>query len=106
MAKKVDLAFNINEDGMKLAVSAMKQKLSVIEKGGGEKAIAKQKEKGKLILITSQQLNELDELLTHVCMMDEAHILFFNSKQEIKDMTGKNILSSAVYHLFQNSKVI
>ena len=66
--------------------------------------IAKEKEKGKLILITSHQLNELEEILTHVCMMDEAHILFFNSIQEIKDMTGKNILSSAVYSLFQNSK--
>ena len=48
MAKKVNLEFNKNEDGMKLAVSAMKKKLSVIEKGGGDKAIAKQKEKGKM----------------------------------------------------------
>ena len=68
--------------------------------------INKEKNKGKLILITSHQLNELDELLTHVCMMDEAHILFFNSKQEIKTMTGKDNLSSAVYSLFQNSKAI
>jgi 3-methylcrotonyl-CoA carboxylase beta subunit len=48
MAKKQDLEFNKNEDGMRLAVSAMKQLLGGIEKGGGEKAIAKQKEKGKL----------------------------------------------------------
>lgn len=48
MAKKIDLDFNKNEDGMKLAVSDMKKKLAVIEKGGGEKAIAKQKEKGKM----------------------------------------------------------
>lgn len=48
MAKKMDIEFNKNEDGMKLAVSAMKQKLAQIEKGGGDKAIAKQKEKGKM----------------------------------------------------------
>lgn len=48
MAKKIDIEFNKNEDGMKLAVSAMKQKLAQIEKGGGDKAIAKQKEKGKM----------------------------------------------------------
>jgi 3-methylcrotonyl-CoA carboxylase beta subunit len=48
MAKKIDLSFNKNEDGMKLAVSAMKNKLRVIEKGGGDKAIAKQREKGKM----------------------------------------------------------
>ncbi len=48
MAKKINLEFNKNEDGMKLAVSDMKKKLAVIEKGGGEKAIAKQHEKGKM----------------------------------------------------------
>jgi acetyl-CoA carboxylase carboxyltransferase component len=48
MAKKINLEFNKNEDGMRLAVSAMKQKLAKIEKGGGEKSIAKQKEKGKM----------------------------------------------------------
>ncbi|MBU3676148.1 MAG: acyl-CoA carboxylase subunit beta, partial [Chitinophagaceae bacterium] len=44
----MNLEFNKNEDGMKLAVSAMKQQLAQIEKGGGAKAIAKQHEKGKL----------------------------------------------------------
>lgn len=48
MAKKINLEFNKNEDGMKLAVSEMKKKLALIEKGGGAKAIAKQHEKGKL----------------------------------------------------------
>ncbi|HMT35721.1 MAG TPA: acyl-CoA carboxylase subunit beta [Chitinophagaceae bacterium] len=47
MAKKVNLEFNKNEDGMKLAVSDMRKKLAIIEKGGGDKAIAKQHEKGK-----------------------------------------------------------
>lgn len=48
MSKKINLEFNKNEDGMKLAVSDMRKKLAVIEKGGGAKAIAKQHEKGKL----------------------------------------------------------
>lgn len=48
MAKKINLEFNKNEDGMKLAVSEMKRRLAIIEKGGGDKAIAKQHEKGKL----------------------------------------------------------
>lgn len=48
MASKINLEFNKNEDGMKLAVSAMKQHLAIIEKGGGAKAIEKQHEKGKL----------------------------------------------------------
>ncbi|HNB81675.1 MAG TPA: carboxyl transferase domain-containing protein, partial [Chitinophagaceae bacterium] len=48
MSKKINLEFNKNEDAMRLAVSSMKQKLAKIEKGGGEKAIAKQKEKSKM----------------------------------------------------------
>lgn len=48
MAKKIDLEFNKNEDGLKLLVSDMKKKLAIIEKGGGDKSMAKQHEKGKL----------------------------------------------------------
>jgi acetyl-CoA carboxylase carboxyltransferase component len=48
MAKKIDLEFNKNEDGLKLLVSDMKKKLAKIEKGGGDKSMAKQHEKGKL----------------------------------------------------------
>jgi acetyl-CoA carboxylase carboxyltransferase component len=48
MQKKIDLEFSKNEDGMKLLVSDMKKKFAIIEKGGGDKAIAKAKEKGKM----------------------------------------------------------
>ncbi len=44
----MDLEFNKNEDGMKLAVSQMKQRHAVISLGGGKKAIEKAKEKGKM----------------------------------------------------------
>lgn len=64
--------------------------------------IIKEKNNGKLIIVTSHQLNELDEVLTHVCMMHEASVLFYKSKEEIKTITGEERLSSAVYTLFQN----
>lgn len=48
MAKKINIEFNKNEDGMKLAVSEMKRRLAIVEKGGGDKSIAKQHEKGKM----------------------------------------------------------
>ncbi|MCD6012727.1 MAG: methylcrotonyl-CoA carboxylase carboxyl transferase subunit [Flavipsychrobacter sp.] len=44
----MDLEFNKNEDGMKLAVSQMKQKQAVINLGGGKKTIDKNREKGKM----------------------------------------------------------
>ncbi len=44
----MDLEFNKNEDGMKLAVSQMKQRHAVISQGGGKKAMDKAREKGKM----------------------------------------------------------
>ncbi len=44
----MDLEFNKNEDGMRLAVSLMKQRFGVISLGGGKKAIEKAREKGKM----------------------------------------------------------
>lgn len=44
----MNLEFNKNEDGMKLAVSNMKQKLAKIEKGGSAKSLKKGKDKGKM----------------------------------------------------------
>ncbi|MBS1615504.1 MAG: acyl-CoA carboxylase subunit beta [Bacteroidetes bacterium] len=44
----MNLEFNKNEDAMKLAVSAMRQRHAQLSLGGGKKAMAKAKEKGKL----------------------------------------------------------
>ncbi|PQJ11201.1 methylcrotonoyl-CoA carboxylase [Flavipsychrobacter stenotrophus] len=44
----MDLEFNKNEDGMKLAVSQMKSRHAVISQGGGKKAMDKAREKGKM----------------------------------------------------------
>ena len=45
MNEKIDIKFNQNEDSMKLLVSEMKQKQSIIQIGGGEEAIDKQHKK-------------------------------------------------------------
>ncbi len=44
----MNIEFNKNEDAMKMAWSRVKRELEVIYKGGGAKAIQKQKEKNKL----------------------------------------------------------
>ena len=44
----MNLEFNKNEDAMKLAWSQVKQQLARIYKGGGEKAVARQRERNKL----------------------------------------------------------
>jgi 3-methylcrotonyl-CoA carboxylase beta subunit len=44
----MNLEFNKNEDAMRLAVSAMRQRHAQVSLGGGKKAIDKAKEKGKM----------------------------------------------------------
>lgn len=44
-----DLEFNRNEDNMRLLLQQLEHEFSKIKKGGGDKAIAKQKEQGKLL---------------------------------------------------------
>ena len=48
MTKK-EIEQNRNEDAMKLLISKMKRRLQKIHLGGGEKRIAKQHSKGKMI---------------------------------------------------------
>ncbi len=45
---QVNIAFNKNEDSMKLALDQVRNKLDIIFQGGGEKRIARQHGKGKL----------------------------------------------------------
>jgi acetyl-CoA carboxylase carboxyltransferase component len=47
-AKKQDIAFNQNEDQMKLLLSQLKRRLEKVYEGGGKKRIEKHHEKGKL----------------------------------------------------------
>ncbi|MCX6353209.1 MAG: hypothetical protein NTX03_15325 [Bacteroidetes bacterium] len=52
MTKKIqDLEFNKNEDENRLLLKDVEKELAKIAKGGGEKAAAKQKEKGKPKLV-------------------------------------------------------
>ena len=45
---RMNVAFNKNEDAMKLAIGQLRQRFEQIKLGGGKKAIEKQKEKNKL----------------------------------------------------------
>lgn len=58
--------------------------------------IIKEKEKGKLILITSHVLSELDDLITQVVFMQEGKFKFHNSIEELKLQTGEQKLSKAI----------
>lgn len=65
-----------------------------------EKIMA-EKAKGKLILITSHLLSELDELISQVIFMQEGHLMFHKNVEQLKAETGVDKISKAIIHLLK-----
>lgn len=61
--------------------------------------IKAEKEKGKLILITSHILNDLDELVTQVMYMQEGKLLFHKNIDELRNETGERKLAKAIVNI-------
>ena len=66
-----------------------------------EKIIA-EKEKGKLVLITSHVLSELDDLVTRIIYMQEGKLLFNKSIEALRQDTGEGKLSKAIAQVMTN----
>lgn len=60
--------------------------------------IITEKKKGKLILITSHILSELDDLVTQVVYMQEGQVRFHKSIEELRTDTGEEKLNKAIAH--------
>lgn len=63
--------------------------------------IKKEKEKGKLIIITSHVLSELDDLITQVVYMYEGKLKFHKSMDDLKKETGEQKISKAIVAVMQ-----
>ncbi|MES2330704.1 MAG: ABC transporter ATP-binding protein [Bacteroidota bacterium] len=68
-----------------------------------EKIIA-EKKKGKLVLITSHILSELDELVTQVIYMQDGNLQFHKSIDELRLETGENKLAKAIANVMLKTK--
>ena len=68
-----------------------------------EKIIA-EKNKGKLVLITSHILSELDDLITQVIYMQDGKLCFHKSLQSLREETGEEKLSRAIANVMLGSK--
>lgn len=66
-----------------------------------EKIIA-EKQKGKLILITSHILSELDDLVTQVIYMQDGQVRFHKSIEALRNDTGEIKLSKAIASIMAN----
>ena len=67
-----------------------------------EKIIA-EKEKGKLILITSHILSDLEELTSDVLYLQDGRTIFFKPLAEIKLETGEEKLSKAIASIMKKN---
>lgn len=66
-----------------------------------EKIIA-EKKKGKLVLITSHIMSELDELVTQVIYMQDGCLVFHKSIENLRKDTGEDKLSRAIANVMKN----
>ncbi len=66
--------------------------------------IIKEKEKGKLILITSHLLSELDDLVTEIVFMQEGNIHFHKKVADLKMETNETKISRAIASILKQKK--
>jgi len=66
-----------------------------------EKIIA-EKQKGKLILITSHILSDLDDLITQVMYLQEGQLRFHKSIELLRKDTGEEKLAKAIARVMQS----
>lgn len=66
--------------------------------------IIREREKGKLILITSHLLSELDDMLTDIIFMQEAEVLFNKAILKLFEESGENRVSKAISQLLKSAK--
>jgi Cu-processing system ATP-binding protein len=64
--------------------------------------IRREKEKGKLILITSHVLSELDDLVTQIIFMQDGKMCFHKTITELQSQTGEEKLSKAIASVMLN----
>ena len=67
--------------------------------------IISEKNKNKLILISSHILSDLDELTTHVMYLQEGKLQFFKDMQTLQDVTGEMRLGKAIARIMKGNRL-
>jgi Cu-processing system ATP-binding protein len=67
--------------------------------------IRKEKQQGKLVLITSHILSDLDDIVTEVIYMEDGQLRFHKSLNQLQEDTGEKKLSRAIAHVMQTSGI-
>lgn len=67
--------------------------------------IIKERSKGKLILITSHLLSELDDMVSEIIFMQEGSLVFHKSVDELKKETQVDKISQAIIHILKQKTI-
>lgn len=63
--------------------------------------ILEEKQKGKLILITSHVLSELDDLVTQLIFMQDGNVVFHKSMEALKVESGEKKIAKAIANILK-----
>ena len=66
--------------------------------------IIKEKEKGKLIFITSHLLSELDDLITEIIFMQDGEVHFHKKVDDLKAETNETKISKAIASILKQKQ--
>ncbi len=61
--------------------------------------ILKERNRGKLVLITSHVLSDLEEITSHIVYLQEGKLMFFRTVEDLKHTTGEEKLNKVVAKL-------
>lgn len=67
--------------------------------------IKKERSNGKLIIITSHLLNELNDVLSHIIFMEEGKVVFYKDIDNLLEETGQPSISKSISYLLKKMKV-
>lgn len=65
--------------------------------------IAKERTNGKLILITSHVLSDLDDITSHIVYLQDGKLMFFKTVDELKHDTGEEKLNKVIAAIMQKN---
>ncbi len=65
--------------------------------------ITKEKQLGKLVLVTSHILSDLDDLVTQIIYMQDGKLLFLKSIEDLRTETGEEKLARAIARVMTNN---
>ncbi|SDF09292.1 ABC transporter ATP-binding protein [Chitinophaga filiformis] len=68
--------------------------------------ILKEREAGKLILITSHVLSDLEGIASHIIYLQDGELLFYRSVEELQAATGEEKLNRVIAHIMKNESRI